>query len=179
MNKQIAMGNAPIGSGTLIQMPPLSVDAAEIVAGVMHTYAGRGMFQNCQIVKRKADVTDFHFNWLYGQPFTLSCDCKKSRLSLPDLLPRVEKNSLLYKELRTFLKARSDPGLPDHRRIDPERAMAASRFSAGIVSIELTLMDEDYEYAARKLINLAHELFLFLNEHWADYMWENFQLNME
>ena len=69
--------------------------------------------------------------------------------------------------------------MPEHRRIDPEQATLTPRLREGVVSLELTLAGGDYEYGTRKLVNLAHEVFLFLSEYWADYMWENFELNME
>ncbi len=167
-----------INADTVSQaLPPR--DALETVAEVLGAYASRGVFQDYRMVKRKADIAEFHFGWLYNQPFTLTCDLKRKRLSLPDLLPRIEKNSLMYKELKAFLKARSDPGLPDHRRVDSQLATVESRLRGGLVSIELSLLGDDYELGTRKLVNVVHELFLFMNEYWADYMWENFRLNME
>ena len=59
------------------------------------------------------------------------------------------------------------------------RATVTPRLREGVVSLELTLADGDFEYGTRKLVNLAHETFLFLSEYWADYMWQNFELNME
>ena len=66
-------------------------------------------------------------------------------------------------------------------------AAASVRLRDGLLSLELTLTDASsdagqytyYQYGARKIVNLTHELFLFMNEYWADYMWEHFQLNME
>lgn len=163
-----------------------AADPLEVVGEVLREYAGRGVFSDCRMVRRRGSSggsADFHFGWLYGQPFTLACEPKHGRLSLPDLLPNVARDSLLYKEVKAFLKGRADAGLPDHRRVDPARATAAAKLREGMVSLELTLTApdaaEEYAYAARKLVNLAHELFLFMNEYWADYMWENFQLNME
>jgi hypothetical protein len=86
---------------------------------------------------------------------------------------------MMHRELKEFLKGRAQADVPEHRRIDPERATVTSRLRDGVLSLELTLAGEDYEYGTRKLVNLAHELFLFLSEYWADYMWENFELNME
>lgn len=161
-------------------------DPLEVVGEVLREYAGRGVFSDCRMVRRRGgNGADYHFGWLYGQPFTLACEPKHGRLSLPDLLPNVARDSLLFKEVKAFLKGRADADLPDHRRVDPARASAAAKLREGMVSLELTLTNaapdarEDYAYATRKLVNLAHELFLFMNEYWADYMWENFQLNME
>src|ERR1700693_3990637 len=141
------LGHVPrrpdIDVGASLHAPAASRGALETVADVLLAYAGQGVFRDYQMVKRKTDIADFHFGWLYGQAFTLTCDLKRKRLSLPDLLPGVEKNSLMYKELKAFLKARTDPGLPDHRRVDPGLATIASRLRDGLVSLELTLLGQD------------------------------------
>jgi hypothetical protein len=87
---------------------------------------------------------------------------------MADLLPGVERDSMMYRELKEFLKGRADAGVA-HRRVDPQLAATAPRLRDGMVSLELTLVDGDFEY----------ETFLFLSEYWADYVWENFELNME
>jgi hypothetical protein len=53
------------------------------------------------------------------------------------------------------------------------------QYQFGTVGADVGYAVGDYEYGTRKLVNLAHETFLFLSEYWADYMWENFELNME
>jgi hypothetical protein len=114
-----------------------------------------------------------------AQPFSISVDGKRRRLVMADLLPGVERDSMMYRELKEFLKGRADADVPEHRRVDLQLAPVAARLRHGVGSLELTLVEGDYEYGARKLVNLAHETFLFLSEYWADYMWENFELNME
>jgi hypothetical protein len=152
--------------------------ALGIVDATLRSYASRGVFQDFQMAGSKAGA-DFHFGWLHNQPFTLSCDWQRKRLTLVDLLPGVQRDSLMYRELKAFLSGRSAADVPEHRRIDPAQATLVSRLRGGVVSLELTLTGSDYEYGARKLINIGHEVFLFLGEYWADYMWENFQLSME
>lgn len=160
---------------------------SDVVDAVLRDYAGRGVFSDYRMVARRNGGAEYHFGWLYGQPFTLVCEPKHARLSLPDLLPNIVRDSMLHKEVKAFLKGRAADDVPEHRRVDPARATAAARLREGTVSLELTLcaatnadeLQEDYAYATRKLVNLAHELFLFMNEYWADYMWEHFQLNME
>lgn len=166
-------------------------DGLEAVGVVLHHYAGRGVFQDYRMERRRNGGAEYHFGWLYGQPFTLTCDLKHRRLVLIDLFPGVERDSMMHKEIKAFLKGRAEADVPEHRRVDPALATAAARMRDGLVSLELTLAGaasgaqaddkdyKDYEYGARKIINLAHELFLFMNEYWADYMWENFRLNME
>jgi len=174
-----------IGAGAALA----PVDPVHAVDAVLRDYAGRGVFSDYRMMARKGnrDGAEYHFGWLYGQPFTLVCEPKQARLSLPDLLPNIVRDSMLHKEVKAFLKGRAAADVPEHRRVDPARATAAARLREGTVSLELTLcaatntdeLQEDYAYGTRKLVNLAHELFLFMNEYWADYMWEHFQLNME
>lgn len=152
---------------------------ASQVGAVLQGYAERGVFKDYRATQGRNGVAHFDFGWLYGQPFSLSCDPKQRRLVMSDLLPGIEADSMMHRELKDFLKGRMDAGLLDHRRVDPARARVSSRLREGVVSLELTLVGDDYEYATRKLVNLAHETFLFLAEFWADYMWQNFELNME
>lgn len=155
------------------------VDGLDAVGAVLRQYAVRGVFTDYRMERRKHGAAEYNFGWLYGQPFTLTADLKHRRLVLVDLLPAVARDSMMHKELRAFLKGRAAADVPEHRRVDPQLATAAARLRDGVVSLELTLEGGDYAYGARKIINLAHELFLFMNEYWADYMWENFRLNME
>lgn len=157
----------------------LATSAAPDIGAVMQDYAARGVFQDYRATPVKNGV-DFHFGWLYGQPFTLGYLPGQRRLSLSDLLPNVRANSMMHKEIKAWLKGRASVDLPEHRRVDPARARAAVRLRGGTLSLTLEARsDADYEYCTRKIINLTHEFFLFLNEYWADYMWENFKLNME
>jgi hypothetical protein len=156
-----------------------TVDAPQEVGAVLQDYTNRGVFQHYRIEPRKNGI-DFHFGWLYGQPFTLGCEPKQRRLSLVDLLPNVEANSMMHREIKAWLKHRAAADVPEHRRVDPARARTALRLRGGTLSLALEAGSEsDYEYCTRKIINLTHEFFLFMNEYWADYMWENFQMNME
>ena len=155
------------------------ISAASQAGAVLQAYAERGVFKDYRATAGRNGVTHFDFDWLYGQPFSLSCDPRHQRLTLTDLLPAIQGDSMMYGELKAFLKGRADADVPEHRRIDPALATLTPRLREGVVSLELTLAGGDYEYGTRKLVNLAHETFLFLSEYWADYMWENFELNME
>jgi hypothetical protein len=155
------------------------ISAASQVDAVLQGYAERGVFQDYRALKGKSEQSHFDFEWLYRQPFSITVDAKRRRLTMTDLLPAVDRESMMYRELKEFFQGRTDAGVPEHRRVDPQLATVAPRIRDGVVSLELTLLDGDYEYGTRKLVNLAHETFLFLSEYWADYMWENFELNME
>jgi hypothetical protein len=165
-----------------------AVDAVAMVDLALHHYAERGVFQDYRMARRRQGGAQYDFGWLYGQPFTLVCDERQRRLVVTDLLPGVERDSMMHKEIKAFLKGRAAADVPEHRRVDPALATASVRLRDGLLSLELTLAEappaaprdyKEYEYGARKIVNLTHELFLFMNEYWADYMWENFRLNME
>jgi hypothetical protein len=155
------------------------MSAASQVDAVLQAYAERGVFQDYRAQQGKNEQSHYDFEWLYRQPFSITVDAKRNRLTMTDLLPGIDTGSMMYRELKDFLKARADADVPEHRRVDPALATLAPRIRDGVVSLELTLVEGDYEYGTRKLVNLAHETFLFLAEYWADYMWENFELNME
>jgi hypothetical protein len=159
--------------------PERVADPCETAGAVLQGYAQRGVFQNYRMNRRRNGAAEYNFGWLYGQPFTLLVEPKHARLSLPDLLPNVVRESMMHKELKAFLKERAGSDVPAHRRVDPALATVALRLRDGLLSLELKLAGGDYAYGAGKIINLAHELFLFLNEYWAEYMWVNFRINME
>jgi hypothetical protein len=159
-----------------------AADGLDAVDVVLNNYATRGVFQGYRMRRSKNGTGEYHFGWLYGQPFTLTCDLRRNRLLLIDLLPGVQRDSLMHRQIKAFLKGRAGADVPEHRRVDPQRMTARARARDGLVSLELTLEDADceaYAFGARKIINLAHELFLFMTEYWADYMWQTFRLGME
>jgi hypothetical protein len=150
------------------------------VYSVLGEYAERGVFQQFQTVVERSGKTSFHFEWAFRQPYTMLWDAKKGLLVFQDFLPRMASDSLMYRELKAFIKSREDPHLPEHRRLDSERATVRTRLRQGVMSIEMTLGSfGDSAYGAGKLIQLVHEIFLFLGEYWVDYMWEHFQVNAE
>ena len=81
-------------------------------------------------------------------------------MRFPAVLPAVPADSNMYRELRAFLASRHSGALPEHRRIDPAKARLSCGNRNGNVSVTLTVKDGDFEYAARKLINTIHEIFL-------------------
>lgn len=102
-------------------------------------------------------------------------------MRIPLVLPDVPAASPMYTALREFVKSRHSDELPDHRRIDSMKARVQASNRNGNVSLTITLSGDDYEYAARKLIHLVHEVFLtFLQDgSYYEYMVETFGLNPE
>ena len=122
---------------------------------------------------------NFRFVWLGSRPIEFSLDQDKRLLIFNKLLPNIPSKSILYSDLRSFVKSRNDDALPNHRRVDPRYAevYCANRF--GDVSIALRVKRNQYAYGLNKLVNLAHEIFVQLNDKYSEYMTENFDAPQE
>jgi hypothetical protein len=77
------------------------------------------------------------------------------------------------------VKQFNDPALPEHRGIDPVRALVKTANRNQRLSLVVESLDGDYAYASRKLIFVAHELWLRLQSDWVHYLWDEFGASME
>lgn len=151
----------------------------ETVASILEEYANRGVFRAFSRMPDRGGKAIFRMMWHRDRRFELVLDPAKGTLRFPLVLPEIPAKSSMYREFQGYIAARHSPGLPDHRRIHPERAQASPGNRAGSVSLTMTSRDGDYAYATRKLINLVHEVFLdFLNDgRYYGYMIEKFDLD--
>ena len=72
------------------------------------------------------------------------------------------------------MTGRASPRLPPHRRVDPRRARIRCVSTRGAVSVELVATRNHHEYGVNRVVNLAHEIFLYLHEYQPEYTWKNF-----
>ncbi len=54
------------------------------------------------------------------------------------VLPEVPAASPMYREFKQFVESRHSTNLPDHRRIDPKKAVAKPSNRSGKVALTLT-----------------------------------------
>jgi hypothetical protein len=149
-----------------------------LVAGILETYANRGTFKGFSRGPVRAGVASFKILWHRDQFFNLILDTHKKTLRFPLVLPEVPAGSSKYREFKEFVESRSYQNLPDHRRIDPNKATVRPSNRSGNVALTLTVKNGDYDYATRKLIHLVHEVYLvFLQEGHYDYMVKAFNLD--
>jgi hypothetical protein len=47
------------------------------------------------------------------------------------------------------------------------------------VSLELVATRNHHEYGVTRVVNLVHELFVYLHAYFPEYMWENFDVREE
>ncbi len=150
----------------------------EVVAETLENYAKRGVFRGFSRAPVKRGKAAFRMVWHRNRVFDFIFDSKKGTMRFPLVLPDVPADSKMYRELKEFIKSRQAGQLPDHRRINNRKAQVGCSVLTGNVSITLTVRNGDYEYGARKLINLVHEIFLvFLADGYYDYMVEAFDLD--
>src|SRR6201987_1507422 len=91
---------------------PAAAEELDAVDAVLNNYASRGVFQDYRMKRQKNGTGEYNFGWLYGQPFTLTCDLRRQRLLLIDLLPGVQRESLMHKQIKAFLKGRAAVEVP-------------------------------------------------------------------
>lgn len=150
----------------------------EVVAEALEHYARRGVFRGFSRGPVKNGRAAFRMVWHRDRVFDFIFDANRGTMRFPLVLPDVPADSKMYLDLKEFIKARHSDELPDHRRIDGRKAQVGSFVRSGNVSLTLTVRNGDYQYGARKLINLVHEIFLvFLADGYYEYMVEAFDLD--
>ena len=151
----------------------------ESVANILESYADRGVFRGFSHGPIHKGKAAFKILWHRGRFFDLFLDTHKNTMRFPLLLPDVSADSSMDREFRKFLVSLHSEGLPEHRRIDTGKARVRRRNQGGNISLILTVKDSDYEYGARKLIHVVHEIFMvFLSDgRYREYMVEKFDLD--
>lgn len=149
------------------------------MAGILETYASRGVFRGFSRGPAREDRARFNILWHRDQLFELVLDLRRKTMRFPMVLPQVPPKSAMYREFQKFVASRQSEELPEHRRIETSKAQVRCANRGGNVSVTLTAVDGDYDYGARKLIQLVHEVYLdFLNEGpYYDYLVETFDLD--
>ena len=157
----------------------MAAAAGATVEAVLRSYAERGVFRALDMRARKNGAPEYTLHWLTDVPMRLVSESKGRLLILKNLLPNVPRRSALYADLQRFIEERFDGSLPAHRRIDPRALEVAWVVERKKASLALKVKNGDPGYAAGRLVNLTHELFVFLQGSWADYLWETFGTSSE
>lgn len=125
------------------------------------------------------DKALFRVLWHRGQVFECTTDAASARIEFPVVLPGVPSGSSMYAELRAYVASRQSSAVPEHRRIDPAAVRIRCRNRRSQAGLTAEVRNGDYEYAAKKLVHLVHEIYLdFLADgRYYDYMVETFDLD--
>ncbi len=153
---------------------------ADDVEQSLQRYADRGVFRSFSAVNARGGKRKFCFEYPPNRHIELLFDPENGSLALRRLLPNAAPDSQIYRDLKTFVQSRQKPEIPEHRRIDPERASAKCSNRKGYVTITVSPTNGDIEYACRSAVKLVSEVFLgFLNGPYAEYMFANFEQSEE
>jgi hypothetical protein len=132
----------------------------EAVNAVLESYAKRRVFRGLTRESGRNNTVTFKIAWHHNRVFDLVLNTRTNTLKFPLLLPNVPAQSSMYREFREFLKSYHSEALPSHRRIDKDKARLSCRNLNGQIAVTIQMKDQDYEYATRKLIHVAQEIFL-------------------
>ena len=147
------------------------------ISSLLESYATRGVFRGFARGAASPSRATFKITWHRDRLFELTVDTTKRTLRLPSVLPAV--SPVMFRELKAFIASRQSDEVPEHRRTDPARATIQLALRKGEVSLTMTSIDADFDYATRKLISLVHEIYLvFLHDgRYYDYLIETFNLD--
>jgi hypothetical protein len=134
--------------------------AADRVHEVLHGYAQRGIFRGLGNLGVSRAKYAFRMVWHHDRVFDFVFDSRRSALSFPSLLPNVGGKSRLNRNFNHYVKNMSSLDLPEHRRVDPDKSVLVTRRRQGDLGLALIVLDDDLEYGTRKLVNIAHEIYM-------------------
>ena len=160
------------------QMTPQK-NPAGIVGEVLEGYARKGIFRGFSPASNAGPRTTFRIVWHRDQRFECILDPKRRTLRVPVVLPDVPARSEMDRAFKEYVKDRHSESRPPHRRIDPAKTEIKPYNRANHATLTATVHDDDYEYAARKLVNLINEIYMdFLRDgRFYDYMIDTFNLD--
>jgi hypothetical protein len=149
------------------------------VNAILEGYAERGVFRGFSRGPDSNRKASFRLLWHRDRLFELIVDLDRHTLRFPLVLPQVDPKSTMYRKFKEFLKSRQSEEMPEHRRIDTRKARVRSLNRSGSVSLTLEVQDGDYEYGARRLIHLVHEIYLafLVDGPYYEYMVEHLGLD--
>ena len=138
----------------------------------MEGYAKRGVFRGFSKQRIHDGVAAFKLLWHRNRVFDLIIDTKKKTVMIPVVLPCVPDN--IYADFKAFVQSHHAASLPDHRRIEKDKARLRCAKHGNNVSVAMTVREGDYEYALQRLIHLIHETFVIflLDGRYHDYLVE-------
>jgi hypothetical protein len=167
-------GKARTATAATGRLDTAGLDATVVVRSALEDYARRGVLSAFEEVAAEGGRTIFRFVWLHDRPMELTFEPAKKALRFDRFLPGVKPGTPFARDLKRLLeKLRSDE-MPDYRRVDPARAALACSNRRDYLSIAIVVKKNDYPYAINRMVNVAHELFVYLRSDWPEYLVEHF-----
>ena len=118
------------------------------------------MFRSLGAGTPRGAQTAFTIVWHHGRSFRLIVDRAARTVSFPSVLPAIPARSPMLGELRRFTRQFTSAELPPHRRVDPAKGRLRLASRRAGVSLSLTVNRGEWEYCARRLVHIAHEIYM-------------------
>ena len=125
------------------------------VCAALRVLVERGELRGFQEGKLRVGRMPLDLEWPDGRVSRLRIDIEAATLTFTALL-EAGAGSALMKDLKGLLRAAQTPGR-EQARVDPTRAMLRMTEQAGTVSLAIVVTRGEYEYCARRLVELARE----------------------
>ena len=151
-----------------------SAEEADYIRIRLKHYAERGIFAGVREHSARHQKFGYSFQWLLGAELSLVWDNSKREILFADLLPKVDYPSFLDREIRRFTAERSSGELPDHRRIDPEKASIRYSNRGGDGQIVMRLTEGDAVYGLKATLTFVNDLFSWLHLYHINYLHREF-----
>jgi hypothetical protein len=149
-------------------------DATGVVRSALEDYARRGVFSGFEEVAGQGGKAIFRFVWLHDRHMELTLEPSKKALRFDRLLPGVKPGTPLARDLKRLLEKLRSNEVPDYRRVDPARAALSCSSRRDYLSVAIAVRKNDFGYAINRMVNVAHELFVYLRSDWPEYLVEHF-----
>ena len=146
----------------------------EAVRQCLQAYADRGVFRGFTERPQRRGRCYFRFTWLARAPYDLAYAPATGTFTFANVLPHVESRFPLASALKTFVAGRSSTRLPEHRRINPRKATASAFVRQGNMRLQVVAKPGHHAYGANRVVNLVHEVFLYLHSYYPEYLWDNY-----
>lgn len=154
-------------------------EAPGAVGDALLEYARRGVIRGFDR-RETEDGAEFRFYWLLRRSFVVRFDGAASTLTLEGLLPEGAEHPEVRADVQRLLDDRMEGRVPPHRAVDPERAGVEVHDGDGRdLVLVLHVRNDEHAYGVRKLLNVAHEVWVRLNDAHQRYLWDAYRAPME
>ena len=154
-------------------------DGVSAVRRCLKAYADRGVFRGYTERPGRLGRIVFRFSWLARHPYDLQYEPRTGTFIFLNALPNVPARTPLARALKTFVEGRSAESLPEHRRVDPARASVSAFVRRGEMRLQVVARRGHHAYAANRVVNLMHEVYLHLHSYYPEYLWENYDASQD
>ena len=132
----------------------------QIVSNVLDGYLTRGFFRALSKLSESPKLTAYTVVWHRNRRLLLEIDYESRTITVENLLPGLTLESPMGRDLIAFLGEFRSRRMPRHRRIDARIGAVHCIEGEGGVSLSLAMRGTNYEAGVRKIVQIAHELFL-------------------